>query len=297
MRRQKGKGQDARQAKESVAGTLKSYAVITLGTILTAVSLNMFLVPLNIVAGGVTGIATLLYNLFRLPMGLTILLINIPLFLIGVKVLGGGFGFKTFYGTVALSVFVQLTTYLPPVTGDYILATIAGGTLMGAGLGMVFLTGATTGGTDVAARLGHKLVPFIDVGQWICIIDFVIIISVGFLFDNFELSLYGLLAVVLNTFIIDLILQGANYAEFVYILSAKNEQIAKRVIAELSRGVTGIYSRGMYTGVDNVMLMCVVKKFELGKLKRIVSDIDPDAFIIMTEARKVSGEGFRIYPQ
>ena len=274
----------------------KTYGIITLGTLLMAVSLNMFLVPKSIVAGGVTGIATLLYNLFRFPMGLTILLINIPLFLIGLKVLGGGFGFKTFYGTLALSVFLEVTIHIPPITNDATLATIAGGALMGVGLGIVFLTGATTGGTDVAARLMHKLLPFVDVGQWIAAIDFVIIVLVGMLFGNYELSLYGLLAVVLSTYIIDLILEGATFAELVYILSPRHEEIAGRILSSMSRGVTGLYATGMYSGKDTKMLLCVVKKFELQKLKRIVSEVDEKAFIIMTRARKVSGEGFRVYP-
>lgn len=279
------------------ARAIKSYSIITLGALVAAVALNVFLVPFNIVAGGVTGIATLLYNLFRFPMGITMLVINLPLFLVGIRVLGGGFGLKTFYGTIMLALWVEVTRLIPPITGDTVLAVIAGGTLLGVGLGSVFLAGATTGGTDVAARLGHKLLPFVDVGQWMCLIDFVIIVAVGFLFKNYELSLYGLLALVLSSFVIDLMLTGANYADFVYILSPKNREIAQHILNKMERGVTGIYSRGMYSGEDGMMLMCVVKKFELARLKRIISEIDDQAFIIMTQARKVSGEGFRVYPQ
>lgn len=284
------------EKRKKLLGKIKIYGIITIGSLVASLGINVFLAPLNIVAGGVSGIAIIVNALTGFPMGLLMLCINIPLFFVGLKLLGSGFGIRSLYGAVAFSVFTDLTGALPMITQEPLLAALMGGALLGLGMGSVFLTGATTGGTDVAARLGHKLVKAIDVGKWLFIFDFIIITLSGILFNNYELCLYGVIALVVNSYLIDMMIQGANFAKLVYIISPKYEEIARGILNGMERGVTGIVARGMYQNDEKMMLMCVVKKFEIQKLEKIVETVDPHAFIIFTQARQVTGEGFKIYP-
>ncbi len=275
---------------------VKIYGIITAGALIAALGINLFLAPLQIVAGGASGVAIIINKVAGFPIGLMMLLINVPLFFIGLKLLGGGFGIRSLYGAVVYSVFTDLTSAIPVLTAQPILGALAGGSLLGLGMGTVFLTGATTGGTDVIARLGHKVIPAINVGKWIFIVDFVIIAANGIVFQNYELCLYGLIALFLNSYLVDFMIQGANLAKMVYIISPHYQQIADAILKKMNRGVTGIKARGMYADHDKMMLLCVVKNFEIQKLEQIVDASDPNAFLIFTQVRQVAGEGFKIYP-
>ncbi len=277
--------------------TLKSYLLITLGTLICALGINIFFVPVSIVAGGVSGIAIIVHSVFNIPIGLFMLLINIPLFILGVKCIGKSFGAKTLFGTLALSLFIDLTQGIIKITDNLILCALFGGAISGLGLGVLFLSGATSGGTDILAKLGNKFFSFLDVGKWLFVIDFVIIAAGGVVFKNYELSLYGVIALFVNAYMIDFILAGADFAKVVYIISPKAEEIAQKVIVRLKRGVTGIYSKGIYTGKDTLMIMCIVKRYEVARLKMLAREIDPNSFIILTQAREVAGEGFKKYPE
>lgn len=276
--------------------TLKLYAVITAGVLVAALGINLFLAPHAIVCGGASGVAILVNHFTGIPIGLLILLINIPLFILGALFLGHGFGIRSIYGTVMFSVFTDLFARLPALTDDLMMAAVFGGALLGAGFGTVFLAGASSGGTDTLAALGHKAVPAVDVGKWYFIIDIVIISSGAFLFRNTELVLAGILALFINSFLVDYIISGANVAKVVYIISDQSEAIAAEIMEKVARGVTGIYARGMYIKEDRTMLMCVVKRFELIRLERIVERHDKKAFLVYSQARQVLGEGFQIYP-
>lgn len=275
---------------------IKTYGIITLGVLLSALGINLFLSPHAIVSGGASGVAILVHSLTGFSVGLFMLLCNIPLFLLGVFFLGHGFGIRSLYGTVLFSVLTDATAFLPSLTDNLMMAAVFGGALLGVGIGIIFLAGASGGGTDILAALGHKIVPAIDVGKWIFLIDIVIISAGAFYFRQTELVLAGVLTLFLNVVLVDYIISGANVAKIVYIISEKSELIAKEIMEKVERGVTGIYTHGMYVREDRTMLMCVVKRFELQKLERIVKENDKKAFIIYSQARRVAGEGFKIYP-
>jgi len=273
----------------------RSYVIIVIGSIITAMSINMFLVPNRIAAGGVSGIATVLFYQFGFPVGVTMLLINIPLFIGGIKYLGGNFGVKTLFSSIILSVFTDLGTFLPTLTNDPMLASLYGGMVMGVGLGIVFRAGATTGGTDLAAKIIHNFFPVFTLGQILWAIDFFIIAYAGIVFQNFEMSLFAIVTIYVSSKIIDGILEGVNFAKSVLIISNKSDRIADKIMNVLDRGVTGLKGKGMYTGQDREVLMCVLKRSEIQTLKSIVKEIDENAFIILTDAREVLGEGFKTY--
>ena len=281
---------------KSVWRTFKAYAIVTCGVLVAALGLNLFLKPHEIVSGGASGVAIIVHSLTGFPMGTFMLLLNIPLFVLGVYYLGSSFGLRSLYGTVMFSVFVDATATLPALTQNVLMAAIFGGVLLGLGFGILFLSGATSGGTDILAALGHKLVPAIDVGKWIFLIDIVIISSGAYIFRDSERILAGILTLFVSSFLVDYLISGANVAKVVYIVSAKAEEIANEIMEKLSRGVTGIYTRGMYVKKDRTMLMCVVKRFEIQRLERIVEKYDKKAFLIYAQARQVTGEGFKKYP-
>lgn len=281
---------------KSALRTGKTYGIVTAGALIAALGLNLFLAPHDIVSGGASGVAILVHSFTGFPMGTLILLINIPLFLLGVWFLGGGFGLKSLYGTVMFSVFIDVTAFLPSLTENILMAALFGGSLFGIGFGMLFLAGATSGGTDILAALGHKFIPAIDVGKWIFIIDILIISAGAYLFHDTERVLSGILSLFTASFLVDYMISGANVAKVVYIVSAKSEEIAQEILTKLHRGVTGVYTKGMYENTDRTMLMCVVKRFELQKLERIVKEKDNKAFLVCSQARQVTGEGFKTYP-
>ncbi len=283
--------------KSKVIKVFKEYVIITAGALLAAFAINLFLAPHAIVSGGVSGIAIIINKLLGFPMGITVLLLNIPLFILGAFFLGNSFGIKSLYGALIFSVLLDLTANIKALSNNMLLCAIFGGILLGIGFGAIFLSGATTGGTDILAALGNKAVRAIDVGKWFLIIDTLIIISgIAFIKDT-ESLLSGIVALLLNSLVMDYIISGANTAKIVYVISDKSEEIAKEILKKLSRGVTGIKIQGMYTKNEKTMLMCVVKRFQLQKLESIAQNHDKKSFIILTGAHQVTGEGFMTYPE
>jgi len=266
------------------------YFLIVIGTLITSLAFNFFLIPNKIAPGGVSGIATIFYYLFRIPVGIVMLVINIPLFLIGIKELGMGFGLKTFISTILLSLMIDFIK-VPSLTQDVFLASIYGGILMGIGLGIVFRANATTGGTDLAAKIVHKFIPIIGVGWVLFIIDFLVVAAAGITFGP-EQALYALVSLYLGAKLIDLIQEGMNSAKAFFIISNHPQRISQRILQEMDRGVTGLYGKGMYSGYDKEVLLCVISRTEVSKLKQIVSEEDPSAFLIVADVREVLGEGF-----
>lgn len=283
--------------KSKVIKIFKDYVVITAGVLSASLGISLFLAPHTIVSGGVSGIAIILNRLFNFPMGLVVLVLNIPLFILGAVFLGNSFGIKSLYGAFVFSVFLDLTAGFKPVSDNMLLCAIFGGILLGIGFGAIFLSGATTGGTDILAALGNKAIRAIDIGKWFFIIDTLIIISGIAFIKNTESLLSGIIALMISSFVLDYIISGANTAKLVYIISDSSEEIAREILNSLSRGVTGIKIKGMYTKSDRTMLMCAVKKFELQKLENIALKHDKNAFIILTGAHQITGEGFMSYPE
>ncbi|HAH96509.1 MAG TPA: hypothetical protein DHD79_07965 [Firmicutes bacterium] len=272
---------------------LLDYAGIFAGVAITALALDWFLIPNMIAAGGASGLATVIHHLTKLPVGLLMVLINIPLFLASVRTFGRHFGAKTVFGTALLSILIDLVAIvLPePLTQDPLLASLYGGVLTGVGIGLTFRFNGTTGGTDIAARLLKKYTS-LSVGRALLFIDMAIIILAGLVFRQPDLSLYALITVFVTSKAIDLILEGEDYARAAFIITKDPADIVQNIFAVLGRGVTTIEGRGAYTGTDRQVLLCVVSRAEQSRLREIVEATDPKAFVIITSASEVLGEGF-----
>jgi uncharacterized membrane-anchored protein YitT (DUF2179 family) len=192
-----------------------------------------------------------------------------------------------------LSLFIDLFASVGPITDDLLLAALAGGALMGLGLGLVFRQDATTGGTDLAARIVHKRVPFISIAQVLLIIDVIVVMTAAISFNSYELALYAVVTLVVATKVIDSVTVGINFRKAAYIISKETDKVASRLLVELERGVTGLSGRGLYTGDRKEVLVCVLTARQVPVLKRIVKEVDSDAFVYITDAREVFGEGFQ----
>lgn len=271
----------------------KDYIMITIGSIITALSLVILTVPNKIAAGGVSGVATILYHIFGFQVGIVIMVINVPLFLVAIYVLGGRIGIKTLWGIIVLSLSVDiLTPLLQPLTNDFILASIYGGVLAGVGMGLVFRGGGTTGGTDLIAALTSYFFPHFSIGQGLFLIDGFVIALAGIVFDV-ELALYAAITIFVSTKIIDIIQEGFNISKSVFIISDKSREIKDDILVQMRRGVTALKGYGGYSGREKDVLMVTINRAEITKLKNLIREIDEDAFVIMNEAHEVLGEGFK----
>lgn len=284
----------------------KSILQILFGAVILALSMSIFLIPHKIAPGGVSGVATVLFHISngRIPVGIAMLAMNIPLFLAGLKIRGRHFIIRSIIGALLLSVLIDLFEPFVPVfvdrfvsnpeagSEDLLLYAIAGGFTSGLGLGFVFKEEATTGGTDMAAALLNKAFPWLPVGQFLVFLDGLVVIMATIVFKSFRLGLYSVVALFLSARTLDGFLEGINFSKSLMIISREAETIAKVLMERLDRGVTGLYGKGMYTENPYTILLCVVKKEQIQKVKNIVRDIDPRAFVLLTDVREVLGEGF-----
>ncbi len=272
------------------------YIGITLGCALMAISLNFFLKPNMIAPGGVTGFAIILEELIGIPIDITNLAINIPLFILGLMILGRTFGAKTAFAIFALSGFIRLFIIIfgdnAMITQDLLLASIYGGVLFGVSLGMIFRLDGTTGGTDLAGAILNKYFPHISTAKLMMALDLIIVVIAGLVEKNIEISLYSIIALYIAVKLADFIVEGLNYAKSFYIISEKSEAIGYRIMEEIGRGVTVLEGRGLYTGNKRNVLLCVVNRTQVIKLKKIVHEIDERAFIMVSTIQEVVGEGF-----
>lgn len=269
------------------------YGGILLGVAITAFGVSFFLIPAKIAAGGVSGLATVIYHLTHFPAGVTMLLLNVPLFLLSWRVIGSVFGARTLFGTMTLSVLVDLfNRWAVPITEDLLLAAIYGGVLSGIGLGIAFRFGGSTGGTDMAAALLSRFFPT-SVGQALLLVDGAVIVLAGLVF-GLEPAMYALIAVFLSTKTIDLVQEGQNYAKACLIISNQPEAISQAIMEQLERGVTSLDGRGMYTRQGKEVLLVIVSRMEIAAVKRIVAENDPKAFVVIHDVHEVLGEGFRM---
>lgn len=285
------------------------YIWIITGSVIAAAAINVFLVPYRLAPGGMAGIATAVYYLVgkSLPVGVIMLLLNIPLFIFGLKYIGRKFIARTIFSTIFLSIVIdiskpyterfirQLEFENPAGNPDYLLYAIFGGFFMGIGLGLVFKSGATTGGSDLAARIVHHFNPGYSIGKTLLIIDTAVILFAAIAFKSIFLALYSVLSLYISSKIIDIMLEGVNFAKAVYIISDFADDIAKDIIKELDRGVTALNGTGMYTSKKKQVLFCVLHRGQLAYLKSIVKKYDPSAFIILSDVTEVLGEGFKTY--
>lgn len=271
---------------------IRNYLGVVLGVVIEAIALNMFLIPNKIAAGGVSGLATVLYYLFNWPVGMIMLTFNIPLFIIGIKILGTRYGLTTLFGAVALSVAIDATApFTPVLTNDVLLASLYGGVLSGIGMGLIFRFKGNTAGTALAAAIINKLFG-ISVGQSLLLADFFVIAFAGIAFRSAELALYGLISLYVTAQIIDLVQEGPSAAKAFWIMTAKPDEISRAILEDLDRGVTIFQGKGGYTGQERDMLLCVVETGQFTHLKDVIHQNDPRAFVIVTDAHEVLGEGF-----
>ena len=274
---------------------IKKYLMFFLGSAFMALGLNLFLVPAKIAPGGVSGLATVVYYITNIPVGVLILIINIPIFVIGMFNFNKGFMLNSLLGMVLLSLTTEILSFLTPVTNDVFLASISGGVLVGAGIGIVFRYGATTGGTDIIVMLLKKKYKDFSTGMFVVLVDAVIILFAGIVFKTWEIVLYSGVALYISSYIIDVIVEGVNYAKLVFIISDKPLEIADTISVMLKRGTTCLNGVSTYTGTEKNTILCVVKRYEISRLKQLLYKIDPNAFVIVSEAKEVLGNGFTNY--
>lgn len=269
---------------------VKAYAQMIIGSLLTALAFNLFFLNNDIAPGGITGVSTILHHLFGVRVGLTSAILNLPLFLIGYRSVGWTFAVRSFLSMLLLSLFIDVLPVIP-LTQDLLLATIYGGIVMGIGLGLVMRGGATTGGTDLAAMLVHKRFPAVTVGTFLFVIDCVVVVVAGFVFDT-QAALYAMLAVMLSSRLADIVVQGGHTAIQFLIISDEAQAIAKDITQRMDRGATLLSATGAYSGEPRGMLYCVVSRTEVTQLKEIVAKRDPDAFVTVSTVSEAMGEGF-----
>ena len=264
-----------------------------LGAFVIAIAVSLFLLPNKLSSGGVAGIATITYYLFNMPMGISMLIINIPLFFMSILKIGKTFFVKSIIGTITLSVFIDILDKLSPLTEDKFLACIYGGILMGVGTAILLKVNSSTGGTDLFSYIAKIYKPTIKVGEIIFLIDILIVAFNMIFLREIEIGLYSAIAIYLMGKIIDILFEGIYFTKLIYIISDKAEEIAKEIAKEIGRGTTGIYGKGMYTNSDKLILMCAVTRKDIAKAIQIIRKIDKRSFVIITNSREVIGLGFK----
>lgn len=282
---------------------MKKYRIIgdnwftmLLGTAVMAVAIKMVFDPVNLVTGGVSGIGIIVKELTGVPLWLTNTLLNIPLFLAAFFVKGWKFIRRTLVATLGLSFFLYILPDISIGMEDIFLSALFGGVISGIGTGLVFMARSTTGGTDLLAAVLQHYMRHFSVAQIMQVLDGAVVLAGAWIF-GLNYALYAIIAVFVVGKITDGILEGMKFSKIAYIISEKPDDIAGAIMGELERGVTGLNGTGMYSGNAKNVLFCVVSKKEIVQVKDIVSKIDPDSFVIVTDAREVFGEGFIENPQ
>lgn len=280
--------------KRIVLNQIKSLILILFGSCVYALAYNMFLIPHHIVPGGVTGIAMIFYRYLHTPIGTVTIILNIPIFLLGAKFIGKSYTIKSIAAVIVSSLLIDFFTYvisLPQVTDNKILAALYGGIMLGIGLGVIFRGQASTGGTDIIGQVINRYSNF-STGNSIMIVDFLIISVSGFAFNNFELALYGYLTLFFSTKIIDLVLEGISYTRAAFIISEYNKTISDTILKKLDRGVTQLQGLGGFSNQPKNVLYVVIAKRQVQELVSIIKEIDPNAFVVITDVYEVLGKGF-----
>lgn len=273
-----------------------NYSLILVGSFILAAGFVLFITPYKIVPGGVYGIAIVLHYLFGFPVGMTALSMDIPLTLLGIRILGPRFGAKTVVGFLLTALFVDGITYFygsePLVPDEPLLSSIFGGVFLGLGLGLIFKSKATSGGTDIVAMIISKYTK-LPVGQLLIYVDSVIVLLGLAVFQDWKIPLYSLIVIFITGRVIDTILQGINYDKTLFIISDKYEDIRHKIINDLNRGGTFIKGQGMYNGAERTIIFTVVNRREMAMLQEYIHQIDPRAFVTVINANEILGEGFK----
>ncbi len=284
---------------KAIPTAVKNIIQIIIGATLFAAGVGLFLSPNNLAPGGVSGVAIIITHFFdAIPVGTWVIIINVPIMILGVWKLGFKFLLPTLFTIPFTSVLMNVfSQYVPLITDNEILACAAGGVLVAAGIGLVFRGGATTGGTDIIVKVLRTKFKHLSTGSTFLIVDGMICVTSGIVFQNIEKALYAGIALFIQMFVLNMVLYGSDEARIVYIISKNDDTIADRLLHELDVGATYLYGCGAYTGVEKKVLMCVLKMRTLPQARDLVRKIDADAFMIVTKATSVFGEGFKSHTE
>lgn len=278
------------KSNQEVYIRLLAYGQILLGCVIGGMAYPMFLVPNAIAPGGLTGVATILNYFFRWPVGTVSFILNVPLFFIGWRSMGRIFAFRSLVATVLFSLCIDMLP-LPSVSSDPLLSSLYGGVLLGIGLGFIMRGGATTGGTDMVASMVHHRFPFVSTGAFLFGIDFLVVLAAGLCIGISE-ALYAFICIYVCAKAVDMVMLGFTADKACFIISSRWEQVADRILHQMERGATILKATGAYSRQEHPVVMCVVARHEVSRLKTIVKQEDPAAFMFITEAHEALGEGF-----
>lgn len=265
-----------------------------IGTTVLSLGIHIFTAPNNIAPGGVSGLSTIFFFLFGIPIGTAAFLINIPLFFLAWFTIGKQYTIKSIISVVLFSVIMDVCIKdVPTYFGNPMLAAIFGGVLIGGGQAIAFLRDSSTGGTDIVGKFIQKRHPHLSLGKIILLIDGVVVLISMFVFDSIEVCLYAIITIFVGTKLIDVIIYGADTGKLAYIVSSQSKIISEKIINELDRSATFLKGSGAFSGEDTDVLICAIRTNEFFKLKRYVYEVDPAAFMIVTDSTEIFGEGFK----
>lgn len=284
--------------KSKLSVTFKNYLIATFGCLLYSAGVILFFDKGNIASGGVSGLSIIVSSIIdTVPTGMWVFIFNIPIMIAGAWKLGFKILIPTFYCIGMSSLFMNLLEFVPTITEDIILCAIGGAALVASGIGIVFRAGATTGGTDIIVKLIRLRYPHLSTGVIFLFVDGAICALSGFVFKNADVALYAVVAVFIQMYVLNTVLYGSDEARIIYIISDRDEDIAKRLLLEIDIGATYLRGNGAYTGKDKKVLMCAMKMRLLPQARHIVKSEDENAFMIVTKATSVFGEGFKSYSE
>ena len=276
--------------KAALREQVMAWLQIVIGCVIGAAAYPTFLDPGKIAPGGLTGVAMILKHLWGWDIGITSLILNIPLFIIGYRAMGKVFAFRSLVATILFSFLIDLMP-LKEIPVEPILGTLYGGILLGIGLGFILRGGATTGGTDMCARMVHKYLPFMSVGMFLFLIDCVVVVAAWIFIGSSE-ALYALICIFVSGKAVDMVMLGLSSNKACFVITDQWERVSGRLLEEMARGVTQLSARGAYTGTERPVVLCVLPPQEVSRLKEIVRQEDEKAFMFVTEAHEALGEGF-----
>ena len=266
---------------------------VLIGTAMMGFGISCFLAPNQLSSGGFSGIGTLIFYIFNISIGTVLLFLNVPLFIFTYLRNGMNFFIRSIVGTILLSVFINIFEKITPFTDDRFLVAIYGGVVIGIGNALVLKANYSTGGTELIAQIVKSYNKNASTSFYIVVMDIIIVIANVLYFRRIEIGLYSALTILIIGKMIDLIFEGINFSKMILIISNQTGKISEKIGKDIKRGVTGIYSKGMYSSKDNLMLLCVVPRNEVINVKKIAKEIDENSFIIITNAREVLGLGFK----
>ncbi len=284
-----------KKKKKSIGKRILQYVMMTVAAAIYALGISLFLDPNSLAPGGVSGVSIILNRVTGMDTGTLILLLNIPIMLFGAWKFGMRFMVATIYSTFMASMFINGMSGRGPVTEDPLLAALVGGSLIAVGIGLTFRAGSTTGGTDIIIRYLRIKLPYLKTGSLMLALDAMVVTASALVFRDVERALYAGISIGVTSFVLDLVLYGRDGAKMIYIISDHAREISDRLLKELDVGVTFLEGSGAYSGKEKQVIVCVIKKPLFPKAEEVVKEEDPGAFLIVTNAMEIFGEGYKSY--